>query len=122
MEAVLIYKDPAFLYEDFCVINTECFPRDRLSASQFDDLMRREFWTACFEGRTVGFMSAEVAGNSAHLSRIAVLSAYRGKGIASRMMDLLLLSVKRPAANASPSMSKPQTARRFAYMRNMVLR
>lgn len=86
----MIYKDPAFLYEDFCVIDTECFPRDRLSASQFDDLKRREFWTACYEGRTVGFMSAEVAGNSAHLSRIAVLSAYRGKGIASRMMDLLL--------------------------------
>jgi GNAT superfamily N-acetyltransferase len=90
MKIDVIYNDLNLTYEDFKNIDKECFPNQYYSTVQYTDMRENGFWTAYADNELAGYMSVKAYGKEMHLSRIAVSSDYRRKGIAHKLLNTLL--------------------------------
>lgn len=84
------YRPSELSFDEFQHVDAECFPQDPLNFASFLSLREHDFWGAYDALRLVGYSYVVRKPNLSWLSRICVSQAYRHKGIASAMLQMVI--------------------------------
>lgn len=83
----IIEQDTAINYPEFHILEHDCFPAEPFNEKQFAELLSNDYWTARIDGELAGYIEAKRMPDRLHLSRLAVHTRFRHKGLGGRLVD-----------------------------------
>ncbi len=90
MQCIISKNDEALSFNEFYLLESECFPSEPYNEIQFNDIVRGDFWTARVNGSLAGFVNAITHEDRIHLGRIEVHSQFRKAGIGGLLVDKVI--------------------------------
>ncbi len=90
MQCIISKNDEALSFNEFYLLESECFPSEPYNEIQFSDIVRGDFWTARVNGSLAGFVNAITHEDRIHLGRIEVHSQFRKAGIGGLLVDKVI--------------------------------
>ncbi len=90
MQCIISKNDEALSFNEFYLLESECFPSEPYNEMQFNDIVRGDYWTAQVNGSLAGFVNAITHEDRIHLGRIEVHSQFRKTGIGGLLVDRVI--------------------------------